>query len=777
MRKSIKRSTKKLSAVLLAFAMIGSLAACGSVEPFYATALPGLGMGSGGMMQPPTPTEEPGATDEPAPTDDPGVTETPEPGEDVKTSLYVSPNGSDSNDGSLDKPFASLPRAIEAARGTDETVVINLREGTYQAQAMGTIELTEADSNLVIRSFPGETAEITGGVRIPFEVFSQVVDWEVLARIERIKDEEKGDENKRGKKGMLSYSKYVNVLQADLGALGVGDYGVVYDKSSKMSASLIWENTLMDLACYPNDGFLIVDKEVQKGNTKNGTPAIFTVEGAEEHYESWLKAKDVWITGNTTDSYRSSTLAVELHEDGQIYVPSGDRVKKTSSIGGKGIKFMNLIEELDAEGEWYLDRDTGYLYIVAPKDFGTGDELVFSNYSNDFLHISGAKNITLQGIRFANTMAKAVSVESSEDVVVDACEFTDIGKQALNIVKSTGCGIRNSSIHDIGGQAIAIITCGDRTTLTPSNCFVTNNLIEMVCQVNQGDSCININNCVGVAVSHNEIHDVPVYGIVYAESNDTIIEYNNIYKVCYNGGDNAAISCGRNWSTRGNVVRYNYIHDCVGAEMAGVYLDDLHSSTEVYGNVFHKIQYAVRLSGGRDNRIENNIAVDCMFVLLSDSRGMNPDEWDVTESGYLYKMLTQVPYNEGVWAERYPELANIMEDEPGIPKRNVIRNNVRYASGEMRQGFIGTYNIDENVAMYGTVENNIVIDSPDSFANYALKDFTVLEGSEIKQKLPDFQNIPFKEIGRYEYTLEDDYGKDSGETGVKQALKPMMPVE
>ena len=48
---------------------------------------------------------------------------------------------------------------------------------------------------------------------------------------------------------------------------------------------------------------------------------------------------------------------------------------------------------------------------------------------------------------------------------------------------------------------------------------------------------------------------------------------------------------------------------------------------------------------------------------------------------------------------------------------------------------------------YGTVENNIELSKTDSFADYKNKDFTVKADSEIKEKIPDFLDIPFNEIG------------------------------
>jgi hypothetical protein len=42
-----------------------------------------------------------------------------------------------------------------------------------------------------------------------------------------------------------------------------------------------------------------------------------------------------------------------------------------------------------------------------------------------------------------------------------------------------------------------------------------------------------------------------------------------------------------------------------------------------------------------------------------------------------YKFLARVPYNEtsGPWS-KYPDLANILHDEPCTPKYNVIANNI-----------------------------------------------------------------------------------------------------
>ena len=65
-----------------------------------------------------------------------------------ETALYVSQNGSDENDGSKDKPFATPERAVEAVRtliadGLNKPVTVYFHAGDYRIE---NINFTEADS-------------------------------------------------------------------------------------------------------------------------------------------------------------------------------------------------------------------------------------------------------------------------------------------------------------------------------------------------------------------------------------------------------------------------------------------------------------------------------------------------------------------------------------------------------------------------------------------------------------------------------------------------------
>ncbi len=43
----------------------------------------------------------------------------------------------------------------------------------------------------------------------------------------------------------------------------------------------------------------------------------------------------------------------------------------------------------------------------------------------------------------------------------------------------------------------------------------------------------------------------------------------------------------------------------------GAYMDDCSGGATIFGNVFYKMSRATFIGGGRDNRIENNVYVEC----------------------------------------------------------------------------------------------------------------------------------------------------------------------
>ena len=244
-------------------------------------------------------------------------------------------------------------------------------------------------------------------------------------------------------------------------------------------------------------------------------------------------------------------------------------------------------------------------------------------------------------------------------------------------------------------------------------------------------------NGVGCRAAHNLIHDTP-HMAIFVSGNDHVIEYNEIHHVCMESNDAGAIYAGRDWTMRGTVVRHNLFYEILGYEgrgCVGVYLDDMLCGITVFGNLFYRVCRAAMIGGGRDCTIENNIFVDCDPALHIDARAMN---W----AGYIVPTIMKdgldaMPYQGPLWAERYPDLVGIWEDEPAAPKGNVVARNI--LQGGKWDG------VREEARPYVTFEDNL-IDRDVKFVGKPPEDFRLQEDSPAFAI--GFQRIPVEKIGQ-----------------------------
>jgi hypothetical protein len=189
---------------------------------------------------------------------------------------------------------------------------------------------------------------------------------------------------------------------------------------------------------------------------------------------------------------------------------------------------------------------------------------------------------------------------------------------------------------------------------------------------------------------------------------------------------------------RGTVIRYNYLHHINGFEgrgCVGVYLDDQFSGTEISGNVFYEVTRAAMVGGGRDCTIANNIFVDCVPAVHVDARGLG---WAGRGMGGLKAKLTKFPYKQPPWSTQYPELVNILDDDPMAPKGNVIARNI--CVGGKWDSFAA------QAKPLITFEDNL-LDADPRFVDAEELDFRLRKDSPAWDL--GFRRIPVEKIGLY----------------------------
>ena len=610
--------------------------------------------------------------------------------------LFVSTAGSDADLGTKSKPFRSLERARDEARklktnGPPPTggFTIWLRGGDYLRT--NSLELTGADSGspgapVIWRSWEGETARLLGGRTISGWV--SVKDQQVLRRL---------DANARSA-----------VLQADLRAVGITDFGAMKSRgfgraTTPAHCELFFGGKSMTLARWPNEGaWELIDSfpEVKAENDGHGGKIGNLEDGfvyRGDRPGRWQDKSDVWVHGYWSWDWANSYEQVAS-------IDSDKRLLKTKAPYGlygfrKGQRFhfLNILEELDQPGEWFLDRSAGMLYFWPPEsivqpaaDSGRPPkEIVLSLLSQPLVRLEGVSNCTLQGLTLEAGRGNAIEIRGGGSNRVAGCRIRNMGDWGVTIGGGSGHGVLSCDIMDTGDGGVSL-QGGDRQTLAPAGHYVEN------CHfVRQGrwSKCYVpavLIDGVGSRVSNNLIHDHPHCAILFT-GNDHLIEFNEIHHIALETGDVGAIYTGRDYTYRGNRIRHNFIHHTGGVGMGsmGVYMDDCVSGTEIYGNIFYKVQRAAFLGGGRDHQVINNIFVDCDHAVELDGRGLDTSPvWRGMVDDTMRRRLAEVPLR--LYRDRYPEIKSLDQyygPPPGQaitgaafkgvpPENNVVARNV-----------------------------------------------------------------------------------------------------
>ncbi|MGN7356254.1 X2-like carbohydrate binding domain-containing protein [Paenibacillus sp. SAF-054] len=644
--------------------------------------------------------------------------------------LYVSVGGSDEGDGSLKKPFATLEKARNAIRAMKKEgalpaggATVLIRGGEYRFTE--TFQLNEEDSGTVespvtYEAYPGEKVTFTGGITLDPSAFHAVSDSETLARI---------PQEAQGK-----------VRQLDLKTLGITDYGML-GNILKVAPELFVSGNVMNLARWPNNGFATVGDVIDKADDAAGKGFTFTYN--EDGLHPWKQSDDTWMLGYWGNDWATNDLQIKSIDFNKKQIES----YKGTSYGmkaGQRFYFYNILEELDAPGEWYLDRSSGMLYLYPPTTL-EGADIRLSLFDQNLITMNGASNITFSHLSMKVSRGNAIDMSSGDNNLIRYCEISNMGGYALKVNSGSNNGIFGSTIYGMGNGAISL-NGGDAATLTPAGNFADNNDISNYARVKLTyASAVEVNG-VGNRATHNRMHNAPHFAIQF-RGNDHKIEYNDIYDVVKETADASAIYSGRSFVWRGNAINYNFIHDIVASNLrvstAAIYLDDYMSGVEMRGNVFSNIgKQAFKLANGRENVVENNIVNNSGTAIAFMTRNYKPGEKNYDS---LMSKFDQVPYQGELWSKRYPSLPNILNDEPLLPKRNVVRNNIFINSGPITG--------DPQNMQLGTFENNLTLNTEvkeiSGLLNPANGEAGITDAglNALANRLPEFKPIPFNEIG------------------------------
>ncbi len=311
-------------------------------------------------------------------------------------SIYVALNGSDDGKGTIDSPYKSIEKAKEEVKRLKDTgadINVYLREGIYCLEDTLVFDETDGGENYITYSaYNGENVTVSGGRKVD---------------------------------GWSTYSG--NIVRAPL--TGVNTVRELYVNGKKATRAKSESPVRSTDYYYEND-----------------EPAGLIIPGTEA--VSYGNPQDIQLQFDI--AYRTMIMNVEdilAYGDSTVLKLQQPQFKAIASdiAGNRGIAHNNCFyienayELLDEPGEFYYDKNAGYIYYV------TDGEIIENAYIpllENLIEISGSdyfnkvRKIRFKDLKFAHSTDTSIS------------ENGLIADQAQRIIKANENGERNLTVRN-----------------------------------------------------------------------------------------------------------------------------------------------------------------------------------------------------------------------------------------------------------------------------------------------------------------------------------------
>jgi hypothetical protein len=650
-----------------------------------------------------------------------------------ESGFFVAPWGIDSNPGTKTWPVKTLQGAkavVSEYKSKNDLpeggLHVYFRGGKYFVGSMTT--LINADSGydnkpVIYQSYPGETARVVGGIELNPADFTIVESTSSLWS--RISDAAKG-----------------YVMQIDLSAYGLTSFGTPVS----YPAEIIMNQQIMQMARWPNESY------VQTASPVGDTNFSYT----QNNPSLWANVSDIWILGYLSNGYFCSLSNVSSIDSTQKLITLSENPLDRGVSAKKAWCALNVLEELDRPGEYFIDKSNKMLYFWPPADINNSEIIVTSlgDNSTRMLDITGSNYIQFKDLVFEGCRGRIFKLTNSNYITYDNCTFRNSGGNGITNDNSEHLTIRNCSFYDLGRSALVFNNCGDRLTLASSNDLIVNNSFSKCDRWKNGlgySPAIYIFSANdGITIRHNLFTDIKDCAINIT-GNQHLVEFNRFHNCSYEVDDLAAIYGGGGWAgQQGNIFRYNEFYNIHNTNLPGsygnhgvhcVYFDMGGSGGLVSGNILHTVDdRAFICNGGRDNVYKNNVIVNGQRVNYSSDWVSTQDSCTVLGS------ISAFNYNVSgsAWYDMFTQLRSIpacTDSDFSSYKHALncsISTSIAWNCSDWTSGAgMSYYSVDTNTLLKA---DPCFVDEP----NLVL----ALRDNSPAYSIPGFKRIPWEQIGQ-----------------------------
>jgi hypothetical protein len=714
----------------------------------------------------------------------------------AELTIYVSKDGTQENDGSINSPLPDLQSARDRIRELQSDspelsrINVSIREGDYEISETFRLNSQDSgtpDTKIVYSAYHNEKVRLLGGKVLSNDLVDEADTRELSSLVD---------------KTILSKVKVI-----DLKKLKLDDPGRIIQHGFSTAIlpsqmEFFINHKPQTIARWPNNDRVRIDKvyEVGSKSIEGNFDVVKPIIGySTDRQDNWINANDVWLSGYFMAGYADDNLpvlAIDTLDNkiilGKPHMFGVGESDPNSEWGGKirGYYAYNLLEELDQPEEYFIDRKAMKLYYIPSSD-DPQQELAISVLEDPIISLKNVSNVSIKNITIEYGRGMGIYIEGGENCTFENLEVSNFGTVAMMMGKGvsgvdmpiheftgklTSETVGNLKAHNYentgfsnkAGKNHKIINChfynlgaggmilsgGDRASLE-----IGNNIVE-------GSEIHDFNRryktyCAGITlfgvgnqIRKTKIYNAPHQGIAIF-GNEHLIEFNLLTNLVKDVHDNGAIYIGRNPSERGNIIRHNFFinNGTEGFKNCAIHIDDHASDVEVFGNVFYRTSKSdfgdVLINGGSNNSIKNNLFIEGSHSIWVEDPAIAGNPFFVNnkaykEGGIIHKRLTQdINIFTDVWKNSYPELAELLSKDDIALKGNRFSNNVIVDS----KFIVSKHGFDSTV--FVEFENNLIFKQNPGFSDYKNFDFSLTKESIVYEKNEDFLTIPFDSIPDY----------------------------
>jgi len=513
----------------------------------------------------------------------------------LPTVYYVSSQGSDTNIGTIDKPFQTIEKVKKTIRdrGSNFTsdITVYLRGGTYGLTEPLSFDYQDSGKNgftVIYKNYPNEIPIISGG------------------------------------KIVGNWTQEGNMWKAYVG--------------SGLTVRQFYVNGKRAIRARSNGGLAGATK-IATGYTTSDTSM-----------QNWANVSDIEFVSNTF--WRLYRCPVQGISGGNITMqqPCFDRSQADKYQGYDGTMGLptwieNAFELLDSSGEWYYNRTTGYLYYIPRSGENMISVVAVVPALENLIIGNNVSNIKFEGLTFSYaTWNKPSTAEGFAEVQANFATYNSGGQFTPPLANVTFTGTKNVQLErnvfiHLGGAAVHLGN-GSQNNLIRGNNFydISSNGIMIGDNSNPKETNANLITKDNI-ISNNFIRRAGVeyqgaVGIWIGYTQNSVVEYNELANLPYTG-----ISLGWGWGAndptvaKDNKIQNNYIHDHMKAlvdgggiytlsaqpgsviannviqnqvdEYGAIYLDSKSRYFNVYNNILFSNKRSALIKGG-DHNIHDN---------------------------------------------------------------------------------------------------------------------------------------------------------------------------